>query len=96
LSGQLAVQVVVGIVGVAVEVPMNPNVVLAPAASVLFQLTGCAVTLPDADTTVAFHACDTASPVGSCQPMVQPVMALVAAVTVTSPWKPPDHWFTIL
>ena len=53
-----------------------------------------AVTLDPLEVTVAFHAWVTACPLAKVQVTVQPVTAAPPAVTRTSPWKPPGHWFT--
>ena len=75
---------------------MNPKLVLAPAAIVLFHPAGRTVTVPASDVRVAFHAWVTACPSVYLQVTVQPVTAVGPAVTTTSAWKPPDHWFVIL
>src|SRR6185437_531303 len=54
-----------------------------------------AVTLAPLLVTVALQAWLTVWPLANVQVAVQPVIAELPAVTLTSPWKAPSHWPTI-
>jgi hypothetical protein len=71
--------------------PRNPNVVLAPGASMAFQERFVAVTLEPPSVITTFHDWVIDCPLGSVHLTVQPLMAALPAVTVTWPWKPPCH-----
>jgi len=72
-------------------------VVLVPAATALFQLAFTAVAAVPLVVTVAFHAWLIDWPLASVHLTVQPlVMPADPAVTVTSPWNPPDQLPTCL
>ena len=71
---------------------MNPKAALAPAPRAPFHGMFVAVTEEPLDVTDALHDWAMPCPSGNVQDTVQPLTALVPAVTVTSPWNPPGHW----
>jgi hypothetical protein len=70
---------------------MNPNVVDAPDARLLFQLNGFTVTDEPLTVSVPLHNWVMVWPLGSVQVTVQELIAAAPAFTVTSAWKPPGH-----
>jgi hypothetical protein len=74
---------------------MNPKAVEVPAASAPFQETFFTVTVDPLVLRVPLHAWLTDCPLPSVQLTVQPSIAEEPAVTVTSPWKPPDQEPTV-
>jgi hypothetical protein len=85
------VQVTAGTTGEPVEVPMNPNVVPAPAARAPFHAALVAVTAAPLVVRSAPQNWVTACPDGLVHPTRQPVIAAAPAVILTSPWKPPGQ-----
>ena len=78
------------------QLPRKPKLVLSPGAIVAFQATFLAVATVPAWVTVAFQVWVTFCPLAKVQFDVQPwTGAWPVARTVTSPWKPPGHWFVI-
>ena len=75
--------------------PMNPQLVLAPALTTPFQLTLDAVT-DVVPLTVAFQDCVSAVPAGNVHATRHPLIFEAPAVIVTSPCQPPVHVLTTL
>jgi hypothetical protein len=88
---QLAVQVTVGTELVPVHEPMKPNAVVALAARVPFHAAFEAVTVEPLLVSVELHDWLTAWPFAYVQVVVQRLIAVGPALTVTSPWNPPCH-----
>jgi hypothetical protein len=86
---QMTAQVNAGVDGVPEA--RNPKVVEAPAPSAPFQDTLLTATVDPAMAGEPFQIWLMACPLPSVQRTVHPVIADVPAVTVTSPWKPPDQ-----
>jgi len=83
-------------VGPGVPLLVNPIVADAPGASVEFHDGAAAVTVVPLCETVAFQPLLIVAPAGIVQVAVHGESAAVLLLrTVTSPWKPPDHWLLI-
>jgi len=81
-------------VTVAPDVPpaaTKPNVVEAPAPSAPLYAAFRTVTAPELPDAVPLHRLWTVTPDGNVIPTLQPEIALLPTLTVTSPWKPPGH-----
>ena len=81
---------------VPVHDPMNPSVVDAEAPSAPFQARLVAEIEAPELVSAAPHAWLMVWPLAKVHASVQPLMGLVPAVTVTSPWNPPGHEPTTL
>ena len=86
-------QVTVGMEGAPLA--RNPNVVEPLAPSAPFQARYLTVVADPVVVSVPFHSWLIDCPPASVQFVVQPLIAEVPAVTVTSPWNPPDQELTI-
>mgnify|MGYP003423530270 CR=1 FL=1 len=90
-----AVPLTANAVGFVLLVPLlarNPKLVLAPAASVPFQLALVTVTAAPDWVSAAFQDWLTCCPSAKVQVNVHPLIAAVPVfATVTSPWNPPPH-----
>src|SRR4051794_36662493 len=73
---------------------MNPNVVLVPAASEPLKDALRTVTVLPEAVNEPFHNWVTVTAFGKDRVVVQLVIAEAPAVTVTSPWNPPDQALT--
>lgn len=84
-------------VGPGVPLLTNPIVTDAPAARLVPPHDGgVAVTVLPLCVTVAFQPLLTVAPAGIVQVALHGLTAAVLLLrTVTSPWKPPDHWLLI-
>lgn len=89
-TGQVATQVTVGTLLRPFQLPRNPKVVLAPAASAPFHVSFRAVT-DGPPVTTADQYWVTDWPSVKVQLTVQPLIGALPAVTRTSAWKPPGH-----
>ena len=78
-----------------VPLPRRPNVVDADGWSEPLYETLLTDTDEPLVVNVPFHTWAIVCPGLNGHFTVQPLMALLPAVTVTSPWKPPDHELTV-
>ena len=91
-SAHAAVLVGVGAVLVPVKLAVKPQLVLAPAGSEPLYDRFFAVTASPEPVIVAFQVLVKRWPVGQVQVTVHEEIAVLPALTVTAPWKPPPHW----
>ena len=84
-------QVTVGAVLVPFQDPMNPKLVLPPALIEPFQATFVAVTVDPLVVRLELQDWVMAWPSANVQVTFHPLIALVPAVTLTSPWNPFGH-----
>lgn len=73
----------------------NPNVVEPPAAIEPLYVVLLTDTAEPLVLSVPFQAWVMVWPELNVHRTVQPLTGWLPAVTVTSPWKPPDHEFTV-
>lgn len=84
-----------GIGDVADPVAVKPNAVDAPAASAPLYDSFATLALDPLVVSTPFHTWVIAWPEPSAQATDHPAVPAPPAVTVTSPWKPPDQEFVV-